>query len=76
MRELPRPIGLPLHDTKQLGAQAFGCLLVGTLLRRLKGSPLVRQVACNLDVADVRHIFHNFDGGRLGKGVLHRKAVR
>ena len=65
-RELPGTIGFPPHDPKQLGTQAFGCLLLGTFLHRVKISPLVSHVACNLDVVDVRHIFDHFDRGRLG----------
>src|SRR5215469_6001271 len=65
-RELPRTIGLPLHDTKQLGTQALGRLLLGTLLHRVKVSPFVSQIACHLDVADVRHIFLYRDGRRFG----------
>ena len=43
--ELPRSIGLPLHDTKQFSAQALKSFLVGTFLCRIKVSPFVSQIA-------------------------------
>lgn len=65
--ELPGTVRLPLHGTKHLGMQAFGCLFIRQFVRRVEVSPFVSQVACSLDVSDVRHIFQYFGGGRLGE---------